>query len=105
MLSMREMGSMVHSSVKTFYFGVMSTFMTGLFFLFYEPAVFSWYEYEKGTYHFEINQVYGGIIIGLFAYSAQETLSLALCTVKSGAVAAFFNVGLIFSLLVDITYF
>ena len=52
-----------------------------------------------------MNQLCAGVIIGLFSWGAQESQSIAVTIVKSGTAAAFLNVGLIFSLLVDITYF
>ena len=104
-LAMRELGTMVHSSVKTFYFGAVSTILTGIFFLFYEPSLFDLWEIRNGQYSFGMNQLCAGVIIGLFSWGAQESQSIAVTIVKSGTAAAFLNVGLIFSLLVDITYF
>jgi hypothetical protein len=106
MLAMREMGNLVHSSVKTFYFGVVSTILTAIFFLFYDPQLFAVWKYnQEGEYSFQGKKLLAGLIIGLFNWAVQESLSIALTIIKSGAVAAFLNVGLIFSFLVDVTYF
>lgn len=45
------------------------------------------------------------IIIGVFSYVAQDTMSIALISVKSGTVAGFYNLGLVISFLTDAFYF
>lgn len=52
-----------------------------------------------------MSQFYGGIIIGLFSYVSQDSMSIALGIVKSGTVAGFYNLALVISFLTDSLYF
>ena len=42
-LAMREIGNCVHSSVKTYYFGLLSSVLTFLFMVLYEPQFFEFW--------------------------------------------------------------
>jgi hypothetical protein len=39
-LAMSELGNMVHSSVKTYWFGVFSTVVTTIYIAFWDPSIF-----------------------------------------------------------------
>lgn len=70
-LAMREMGNMVHSSVKTFYFGALSSIFTIVFFIFYNPAyLMLWSSTENDDYIFKADELFAGVIIGFCAWSA-----------------------------------
>ena len=104
-LAMRELGNMVHSSVKTFYFGALSSILTIIFFIFYNPAyLLLWTSTDNDDYTVKGDELLSGVIIGFFAWAAQESMSLALSTVKAGTLTAFFSLGLICSWLVDFIY-
>ena len=45
------------------------------------------------------------MIIGFFSWASQESLSLALMSVKSGTTACFYNISLIIAFIVDVAYF
>jgi hypothetical protein len=63
-----------------------------------------WTTTDNDDYTIKFDEVLAGVIIGFFAWAAQESMSLALSTVKAGTLTAFFSVGLICSMLVDFTY-
>ena len=104
-LAMRELGNCVHSSVKTYYFGVLSTFFAVTFISFKTPSFFKFWDIGQQDFPLSLDQFYGTLFIGFFSWTAQESLSLALTSVKSGVTAAFYNVALVISFIVDISYF
>ena len=68
-ISMREMGNMVHSSVKTFYFGALSSILTIIFFVFYNPAYLMLWTSNGDNYTFKGDELFAGIVIGFFAWT------------------------------------
>ena len=99
------MGKGVHSSIKTFYFGLLCTVFTMIYIAFDGVEM---YRLDKiGTNEYPINrdQLFASIIIGMFSWANQESLSLCLIIVKQGTASAFNNIALIVSFLVDTLYF
>ena len=45
------------------------------------------------------------MLVGLFSWAAQESLSLALTTVKSGTTSGFYNIALVAAFMVDVVLF
>jgi len=104
-LKMREIGHGVHSSVKTFYFGVLSSSLTAIFMVFYQPSIYLLWNFGKADYPMTIPQFWGCMMVGLFSWMAQESLSLALTTVKSGTTSGFYNIALVAAFAVDVIQF
>jgi hypothetical protein len=77
-LAIRELGNMVHSSVKTFWFGTFSTVLTALFLVVYDPSIFELWKIGSPDYPLDGSQFVGTLIIGFFSWGGQESLSLAL---------------------------
>ena len=99
------MGKGVHSSIKTFYFGVLCTVLTMIYIAFDGIEM---YRLDKiGTDEYPINrdQFIWSLIIGFFSWGNQESLSLCLIIVKQGTASAFNNIALIVSFMVDSFYF
>lgn len=104
-IAMSELGNAVHSSVKTLWFGVFSTTLVLVFLIFYEPMFYAIWLIGSDSYPLGGSAFLGCLIIGFFSWASQESLSLALTTVKSGTTAVFFNIGLIIAFLTDVMYF
>jgi hypothetical protein len=104
-IAMSELGNAVHSSVKTLWFGIFSSALVLVFFIFYEPSIFAFWLIGSDSYPLGGNSFLGCLIIGFFSWASQESLSLALTTVKTGTTAVFFNVGLIIAFSTDVLYF
>jgi len=104
-MAMREMGHCVHSSVKTFYFGFLSTSFTVLYIIAVDPGTFELWNIGTSSYPITVNQGIACLFIGFFSWASQESLSLAMTVVKSGTTAVFFNLGLVISFVLDATYF
>ena len=104
-IAMRELVNSVHSSVKTLHFGIFSTILVLIFMMFYEPTYYAFWLMGTDEYPMTGSQFLGCFIIGFFSWSSQESLSLALTTVKSGTTAVFFNIGLILAFITDVSYF
>ena len=51
------------------------------------------------------DQFCASMIIGFFSWASQESLSLALISVKSGTTACFYNISLIIAFVLDVVYF
>ena len=103
-LAMREIGNMVHTSVKTFYFGAFSSILTVIFFIFYNPAQLLLWTSDGDNYTFKSDELVAGVIIGFCAWLTQESMSIALSAVKAGTQTAFNSLGLVCSWLVDFIY-
>lgn len=104
-IAMSELGNQVHSSVKTLWFGVFSTALVVTFFIFYEPSMFAFWLIGSDSYPIGGPAFLGCLCIGIASWASQESLSLALTTVKSGTTAVFFNIGLIIAFVTDVMYF
>ena len=104
-ITIRAIGDNVHSSLKNYYFGILSTLtcLTGL--VFSSPNFFK--PWLIGTVAYPLNQaqLIAATIVGLFGFASQETLTLALGSIKSGTVAAFQNIAIVLGFLIDILYF
>ena len=104
-LAMSELGNMVHSSVKTFWFGVFSTVVTIIYLMFEDPQLFLFWNMGQPQYSINSDQFFGAFIIGFFSWAGQESLSLALTKVKNGSTAAFISIGLVIAFFTDVLYF
>ena len=104
-IAMSELGNAVHSSVKTLWFGVFSTVLVLIFFIFYEPKMYAIWLIGSESYPIGIYGFLGCLTIGFFSWASQESLSLALTAVKSGTTAVFFNIGLVIAFATDVGYF
>jgi hypothetical protein len=102
---MAELGNSVHSSVKTLWFGVFSTALILVCIAFEDPVIFKIWLIGSEKYPINSSNFSGYLIIGFFSWGSQESLSLALTTVKSGTSAIFMNIGLIIAFFTDVTYF
>ena len=104
-LSMREIGNCVHSSIKTFYFGAISTGIMIVWLAFTDIEFYHFWKIGSPEYAMSMDQFWACMVIGFFSWTAQESLSIALTSVKSGTTAAFYNVALVISFIVDVAFF
>lgn len=102
---MRRMGNGVHSSVKTFYFGVVCTGLTVVYLAAAEPSFFCIWNIGTDAHPLTAAALFASAAIGAFSWANQESLSLALTVVKQGTASAFNNVALIVSFLTDAWFF
>jgi len=100
-LKLREIGSNVHSSVKTFHYGVISTFWMMIIMIWYEPKIYMFWKIGQRDYPITIDQLIGMIIVGFLSWMMQESLCLSLTVIKAGTVVCFFNISLVISFIVD----
>lgn len=104
-ITIRAIGDNIHSSLKNYYFGLLSTLAALIACSvtapnFFKPWLIGTPEYPLNKYQF-----YSSLIVGFFGWTSQESLSLALGSIKSGTTAAFQNVAIIMSFLIDVLYF
>ena len=104
-IKLRELGSTVHSSVKTFHFEVVSTLGMLIIMTWYEPKIFMLWKIGQTDYPLTIDQLISTIIIGFFSWMMQESLCISLTVIKAGTVVCFCSVSLVFSFVVDIFLF
>ena len=69
-IAMSELGNAVHSSVKTLWFGVFSTVLVLIFFIFYEPKIYAIWLIGSESYPLGINGFLGCLTIGLFSWAS-----------------------------------
>ena len=77
-LAISELGNMVHSSLKTYWFGVISAIVMSIYVAFWDPSIFYLWKIGSPEYPMDSSQALGALIIGFFSWSGQEALSLAL---------------------------
>ena len=68
-LAMSELGNMVHSSVKTYWFGVLSTIVTAIYLMFVEPQLYAFWNMGTSAYPMRGDQFLGAFIIGFFSWA------------------------------------
>jgi drug/metabolite transporter (DMT)-like permease len=68
-LAMSELGNMVHSSVKTYWFGVFSTAVTVIYLMFTEPTLYFFWNMGSAYYPMTSDQFLGAFIIGFFSWA------------------------------------
>lgn len=68
-LAMSELGNMVHSSLKTYWFGVLSTVVTAVYLLIVEPQFFAIWNAGEPEYPMTGPQFLGAFIIGFFSWA------------------------------------
>jgi drug/metabolite transporter (DMT)-like permease len=54
-LAMSELGNMVHSSLKTFWFGIFSSVVTAIYVLFWDPSIFYLWKIGSPEYPMDSN--------------------------------------------------
>lgn len=79
---MRRMGSGVHSSIKTFYFGAVCTGLTLMYLAAMQPSFFFIWNIGTDAYPLTAGALFASLIIGFFSWANQESLSLSLTVVK-----------------------
>lgn len=104
-VTIRSMSGNMYPSLKTYYFGVMSTFASIIVCLIVDPGLFAFWNIGTPAYPLTRESFIGCLTIGFFSWTSQDTMTLALDHVKSGTVAGFYNVAMILSFLTDSLYF
>lgn len=102
---MRRMGKGVHSSIKTFYFGLLCTVFTLIYIAFDGYEFYFFHKIGTDEYPIDRDQLLSSLIVGFFSWANQESLSLCLTVIKQGTASAFNNIALVVSFLVDTFYF
>ena len=102
---MRRMGKGVHSSIKTFYFGVCCVLFTLAYIAYDGPEFFYFHLIGTDDYPINLEQLLASLAVGFFSWANQESLSLCLTIVKQGTASAFNNIALIVAFRVDAFYF
>lgn len=104
-ITIRGLGGNIHVSLKTFYFGVISSTVTALYCIYADPQIFYFWRIATNNYSMTRNEFLGSLAVGFFSWSSQESMSIALGIVKSGTVSAFYNVALVMAFMTDVLYF
>lgn len=99
------MGSGVHSSIKTFYFGLLCTLCTLGYLAVMNPEFYHVWKIGTPEYPLGVDQLLASLVVGFFSWANQESLSLSLTIVKQGTASAFNNVALVVSFMTDAFYF
>lgn len=102
---MRRMGKGVHSSIKTFYFGLLCSVFTLIYIAFDGYEMYMFHKIGTDEYPIDRDQLLASLAVGFFSWANQESLSLCLTVVKQGTASAFNNIALVVSFMVDIFYF
>lgn len=102
---MRRMGKGVHSSIKTFYFGLLCTIFTMVYILFDGIELYRLDKIGSAEYPISSDQLISSLLVGFFSWANQESLSLCLTIIKQGTASAFNNIALVVSFMVDTFYF
>lgn len=99
---MRRMGFGVHSSIKTYYFGLLCSIGAFMWLLVFETPGWFDYWFYGGPIPLTLDQTYAAFgIVGFFSWANQETLSLCLTVVMQGTATAFNGLALIVSFCVQ----
>ena len=104
-ITIRGLGGNIHVSLKTFYFGVISSTVTAMYCLYADPSIFYFWRIGTSNYIMSKHEFLGSLAVGFFSWSSQESMSIALGIVKSGTVSAFYNVALVMAFMTDVLYF
>lgn len=103
-ITIRGLGGNMHVSLKTYYFGMISSCGVAFYILIVDPEVFMFWRIGD-NYCMTMNEFIGSLAVGFFSWSSQESMSIALGMVKSGTVSAFYNVSLVVAFMTDIYFF
>lgn len=95
----------MYPSLKTYYFGVFSTLISLLVCAYVDPQLFALWKIGTPEYPLHLDSFLGCLVIGIFSWTSQDSMTLALEYAKSGTVAGFYNVAMILSFLTDSFYF
>ena len=95
----------MYVSLKTYYFGVLSTIATLFLCVFADPGLFAIWNIGSSKYTISKGSFIGCCFVGFFSWISQESMSIALGIIKSGTVAGFYNIALVLSYLTDVAYF
>jgi len=104
-LAIRAIGDNIHSSLKNYYFGVLATLSSLIACAFLAPNFFKIWLIGTAAYPLNKAQFISALVVGLFEWASITSLTLALGSIKSGTAAAFQNVAIVMSFLIDILYF
>lgn len=104
-ITIRAIGDNVHSSIKIYYSGTIGLAATIVICLFTNPEVYKVWDIGTKYYTIDPRQLVVYCIVGFSSYVAKATQILALSAVKSGTLAAFQNISVVFGFLFDIYYF
>jgi len=88
-ITIRAIGDNIHSSLKNYYFGLLSTLAALIACVFVAPNFFKPWLIGTPEYPLDKAQFYSSLIVGFFGWTSQESLALALGSIKSGTTAAF----------------
>ncbi len=88
-ITIRKIGDNIHSSLKMYYFGILSTLGALVTCALTAPNFFKPWLIGTALYPLNKAQFISSLIVGFLAWASQESLTLALGSIKSGTVAAF----------------
>jgi len=100
-LAIRSIGDNIHSSMKNYYFGISSTVIQLIWVAFQYPEFFNPTLIGTESYPLNGDQLLWTFIAGVIGWASQESLTLALGSVKAGTVAGFQNIAILVGFLTD----
>ena len=95
----------VHTSMKTYYYGLFSTLAALIICFIKSPQIFNLGLIDSSTYPIKLSSFYTYLIIGLFTYATEDSMAMALGAVKSAIVVGFLNLALVIVLVTYMHFF